>query len=194
MSYGRSGSLWSRSRDWARGLLRGTDVPATIVADPGRTNQGLLALTDVVAHPAANASIDFSGDAPVVVPEVPGIGYDYGLTRAMVMQRVGYRDSTPVQIATTVVQPDVTQQTLSATLPTAESALSSALVMHGIEGQSWSIDAAQLKSIVSVKPDGTAVQVDRAALKRLVKNIAAGINQDATDSVLFVNGVFIYME
>ena len=32
------------------------------------------------------------------------------------------------------------------------------------------------------------MQVDRAALKRLVKNIAAGINQDATDSVLFVNG------
>ena len=57
-----------------------------------------------------------------------------------------------------------------------------------MNGQNWSIDAQQLKSIVSVSSDGTAVTVDRDAVQRLVSGIAESVNRDATDAVLFVNG------
>ncbi|HYP61704.1 MAG TPA: peptidoglycan binding domain-containing protein [Thermomicrobiales bacterium] len=188
MQYGRDGSLWSRSRAWAEGLLSGSDVPAVLTADNSRVDQGLLALTDVVARPATNAWIDFSSDNATVVPEVPGVGYNYGMTRALVMNRVQMRSSAPIVIATTVVQPDVTAQTLTSTLPSAQTAVSSALLLKGMNGQNWSIDAQQLKSIVSVSSDGTAVTVDRDAVQRLVSGIAESVNRDATDAVLFVNG------
>ena len=188
MEYGREGSLWRRSQEWARGLFSGSDLPAVVRADSSRTDQGLLALTDVVAHPATNASIDFSGDAPVVIPEVPGVGYNYGLTRAVILERVQVMSAEPVEIATSSVQPDVTAQTLSSTLPSAESALADALVLNGLDGMRWTIDAQQLKSIVSISGDGTALTVDRDALDRLVTGIAEAINKDARDAVLLVNG------
>jgi vancomycin resistance protein YoaR len=188
MRYGRDGSLWSRSRAWARGLLRGSDVSAAVTIDNRRVDQGLLALTDVVARPATNAWIDFSGDRPKVVPEVPGVGYNYGMTRLAVVNRVQSRSSQPVDIATTVVQPDVTAQTLSTTLPSAQSALSNALVLQGLNGQSWSIDAQQLKSIVSTSADGTAITVDRDAVTRMVSGIADAINTKSSDAQLFIDG------
>jgi vancomycin resistance protein YoaR len=188
MEFGRDGSLWSRSRDWAEGLFGGADVSAVVVADTSRTDEGLLALTEDVAHPPTNASIDFSGEAAVIVPEVPGIGYDYGTTKVRVLDRVSSRSYASVEIATTVVQPDVTADKVAATLPSAETALGNALVLRGLDGQRWTLDSAQLKSIISIRPDGSGIQVDREALKRLVNGIAESVNQDPTDAALFVNG------
>jgi vancomycin resistance protein YoaR len=188
MNYGRDGSLWDRSRAWAEGLVTGSDVPAVVIADSNRTDKGLLALTDVVARPAINAWIDFSGDQPSVVPEVPGVGYDYGQTRAMVEHRIEHRSTAPVEIATSTVQPEITSQTLASTLPSAQSALADALVIRGIGGQSWTIDAQQLKSIVSINSDGTAITVDKDAIKRMVTGIAESVDQASQDAALFVNG------
>lgn len=188
MRYGREGSLWARSREWAKGLVSGSDLPAAIVADAGRTDQGLLALTDVVARPAINAWINFSGDDPVVVPEVPGVGYDYGQTRALVTNRVEHRSTEPIAIATTVVQPEISAQTLAATLPSAQAALANAFVIQGNGGQSWTIDAQQLKSIVSVNAEGTGLTVDRDAVQRMVGGIAEAIDQSSRDATLFVDG------
>jgi vancomycin resistance protein YoaR len=188
MAYGRDGSLWARSRDWARGLFGGADVSAVVLADSGRVDEGLLALTEDVAHPPTNASIDFSGDAAVIVPEVPGIGYDYGSTKIRVLERVGSRSYDPLAIVTTVVRPDVTAENLAATLPSAESALGNALVLRGLDGQRWTVDPAQLKAVISIRTDGSGIQVDRSALARLVDDIAAAINRDSVDAGLFVNG------
>ncbi len=188
MQYGREGSIWNRSRDWVSALFSGSDVAASVTVDPVRTDEGLLALTDVVAHPPTNASIDFSGTEPSLVPEVPGIGYDYGLTRAMVVQRIQHRSSQPVEIATTVLQPDVTAETLAATLPSAQTAIGNAIVLRGVQGQKWTLDQQQLKSIVSVSSDGSSIDVNRAALEQMVASIGESIAQDSSNAVLFVNG------
>ena len=187
MRYGREGSLWDRSRAWAKGLFTGSDVSAVVIADSSRVDQGLLALTDVVARPATNAWIDFSADEPVVVPEIPGVGYDYGQTRAQVTDRIQNRSTTPVQIATTTVQPEITAQTLASTLPSAQSALANAFVVRGLDGQAWTIDAQQLKSIVSINSDGTALTVDRDAVERMVAGIADAIDSDSRDAALYVS-------
>ena len=188
MRYGRDGSLWNRSRAWADGLISGSDVPAVVLADSRRIDAGLLALTNVVARPATNAWIDFAGKEPVVIPEILGVGYDYGLTKAMVMDRVTSRSDDSVDIAVTVLQPDVTQQTISATLPSAQTALANALVLRGLNGQSWTVDQEQLKSIVSISADGTSVGVNRDAIKRMLSSIAENVYRDPSDAVLFVNG------
>lgn len=188
MHYGRDGSIWKRSRDWVSALFGGSNVPASVTVDPVRTDEGLLALTSVVAHPPTNASIDFSGTEPTVIPEVPGIGYDYGLTRAIVIQRIERRSAEPVELATTILQPDLTAATLAATLPSAQTALGNAVVLRGVSGQRWTLDQQQLKSIVSVSSDGNSIIVNRDALTQMVSGIGESIAQDSSNAVLFVNG------
>ena len=188
MRFGREGSLWSRSQDWASGIFGGTTVDAAIEEDATTSDRGLLALTEAVARPAVNASIDFGSDAPTIVPEVLGVGYDVGATKAVLLHRVSGRSGEPIPVATTVLQPEVTTAVLEQTLPSTQSALASALVVRGIEGRTWTVDQAQLRAIVSVSPDGASVNVDRAAIAEMVSGIAEAIERPAVDAVLFVDG------
>lgn len=186
--YGRDGSLWGRSRDWVEALFSGADVPASVTVDPVRTDAGLLALTEVVAYPPTNASIDLSGDEPSIVPEVSGQGYDYGATRALVLDRIAHQSAEPVEVITTVINADVTELTLAATLPSARTALGAAFTVTGLNGQRWILDQQQLKAIVSVSPDGSGVTVNRVALEQMVVTVNDEIRQDSSNAVLFING------
>ena len=188
MAVGREGSIWHRSQVWADGLLGGADLQAAMLPDSTLTDRGLLGLTESVARPAVNASIDLSSETPAIVPEVPGVGYDVGVTRALVLQRVTHRSSEPVAVATTALQPEVTVAILEQTLPSTQTALSNALVVRGVEGRSWTVDQGQLRALVSVSADGTSINVDRAAIEQMVANIAGAIERPAVDAVLFVNG------
>jgi vancomycin resistance protein YoaR len=188
LAYGRTGSWWHRSQAWARGLFSGHDVPATVASSGDLTNASLISLTPDVAKAPANASIDFSDAAPSVIPDVPGVGFDYGATRAAILDRVARQSYQPVFIATTVLTADVTEATLNQTLPTAQKAVAGALSITGLSGMSWSLDQAQLKSLVSVSADGTTVVVNRDALKKLVDGIASSVERPSKDAILLVDG------
>ncbi|HQY31365.1 MAG TPA: peptidoglycan binding domain-containing protein, partial [Thermomicrobiales bacterium] len=187
MAYGRDGSLWTRSQDWARALLRGSNVPAVIVPTTGTTDAALLTLTPNVARAPANASLDLSGDEPAVVPDIPGVGFDYGTTRAMIIDRVAQQSYVPVPLATTTLNADVSAATLSQTLPSVQTAASTALSISGVDGTTWSLDQAQLKSLISVSADGTSVTVNQDAITQLVSSIAKSLEHESSDATLFVD-------
>jgi len=188
MQYGRSGSIWHRSQDWAKGLFGGTNLNGTVVSSGAQTDAALLALTPDVARAPANASMDFSGSAPSVVPDIPGIGFDYGMTKATLIDRVRHQSLAPVQIATTTLLAEVTTDTINQTLPNAQTALSNALTIKGVGNGIWSLDQTQLKALISVSADGTTLTVNKEALTQLVGGIASSIEQPTKDAVLLVNG------
>src|SRR4051794_39151934 len=55
MQYGRGGSIWHRSQQWARGLFGGTDLGSAVVSGGSQTDAALLALTPNIARAPANA-------------------------------------------------------------------------------------------------------------------------------------------
>ncbi len=185
-TYGREGSLWSRSQDWARGLFGGADLDAVVTPNQSVTDAALLTLTPDVARAPTNASIDWSGDAPVVVPDIPGVGFDYGTTRYELMNRVAEQSYAPVALATAPIAADISSETIASTLPSAQAATASALTITGVEGRSWSLDQNQLKSLVSLNSDGTALSLNKDAVAQFVHTIADGIERPATNAELFV--------
>jgi len=186
LEYGRTGSLWSRSQDWARGLFGGTDLTAVVNPDSQVTDTALLTLTADVARSPRNATIDWSGDQPVVVPDIPGVGYDYGTTRSLLMSRIASQSFAPVAIVTTQLGADVTSDALAATLPSAEAITASALTITGAEGKSWSLDQNQMKSLISLGADGTTLAVNSDAIGKFVHGIADGVERPSSDAELFV--------
>ena len=186
MGVGRSGSVWERSQCWTGGLLSGTDVPAVVGIDDRRANAALSALTAEVAVAPRDATLDMAAAEPAVVAEVAGVGFDLGLTKAVMVQRVTARSSEPLPIYTAPVAPSVTSAQLETSLATARGAVDSALTVTGVEGRSWTISDAQLRTVVRISRDG-AVSVDEAAVKRLVKDLTSQSNHDAVDARLSVD-------
>ena len=186
MDIGRSGSLWGRSQRWAGSLLRGVDVPAVVTVDDARADASLSALTAEVAVAPVDARLDMTADEPTLVQEVAGVGFDLGLTKGVLAQRVAERSSDPLPIYTVAVQPSVTTAALEPALATTRGAVDSALVLRGVDGQAWTISEGQLRTVVRVSPDG-AVSVDADAVRGLVKDLAKRSNHDAVDARLYVD-------
>lgn len=186
MEVGRSGSLWERSQRWAGSLLRGVDIPAVVAIDDALADRALSALTADVAVAPVDASLDMTATEPTLVPEVAGVGFDIGLTKAVLAQRVTSRSGELVPIFTVAVQPGITTATLEPALTTARGAVDSALTLTGVDGQAWSISDGQLRTVVRVTPDG-AVSVDEPAVKQFVKDLATQTNHEAVDARLYVD-------
>ena len=186
MGIGRSGSLWGRSQRWAGSLLRGTDVHAVVTVDDARADATLSALTAEVAVAPVDARLDMAAEEPALVQEVPGLGFDLGLTKGVLAQRVAERSSDPVPIYTVAVLPSVTTAALEPALATTRGAVDAALLLRGVDGQAWTISEEQLRTVVRVSADG-AVSVDAEAVRSLVKDLANRSNHDAVDARLYAD-------
>ena len=188
MDYGRQGSLWSRSQDWAQGLFGQSELAAVVVPSGQATDAALLALTPDVALAPTNASIDLSGSAPTIVPDVPGVGFDYGTTRSQIMYRVSTQSSAPVAIATTRLDAPITSETLKGAASSAQTATASGISIEGLNGQAWALDQNQIKGLVTISADGSTIVVNHDAVSGMVNNIAKSLETKSKDADLFVNG------
>ena len=139
MEIGRAGSLWTRSQRWTSSLLRGADIPAAVTIDDARADRVLSSLTADVAVAPVDASLDMTAEEPALVQEVPGVGFDIGLTKGVLAQRVAKRSPDPRPIYTVAVQPGVTTASLEPALTTARGAVDEALMVSGVDGQAWAI-------------------------------------------------------
>ena len=171
---------WIVMGGMGRGLFSGHDVPATSVSSGDLTNASLISLTPDVDKAPANASIDFSEAAASLFRTCP---VSASTTRLPAPRWGGalpasldchHRDTA-----------DVTEATLNKTLPTAPKGGCRRHVDRGLSGMSWSLDQAQLKSLVSVSADGTTVVVNRDALKA-VDGIASSVERHSKDAILLV--------
>lgn len=188
---GRTGSLWDRSRDWARGLVSGIAVTPLIAVDTDALNRQLEPIAAAVSRPPSDASINMSDAAePILVADIPGVVFDYQANQAAIMDHLTSFASGPISLVSHVQPAAVASESLIPSLDVARTAVSAPLTITAPEG-AWHIPTADLKHVVTVDPGTGALNVDRRSLQTLVEGLAPSINREAVDAGLTVdaNGV-----
>jgi vancomycin resistance protein YoaR len=179
--FGRGGSWWSRTQDWARAVIHGHDSRVAVNVDTQRLDDAIAALAPSVTKAAVDASIDFSAESgPVINPDIPGIALDVTTTRESVLALLAEMSYQPVQMTTPAVAASVTAESLQPSLANANQVVSVPLVVEAI-GKQWGVTTEDLKRIASIGTDGS-VSINRNAIDSLVKNIAAEIERPARNA------------
>jgi vancomycin resistance protein YoaR len=188
LAFGRSGSIWSRTQDWARAILRGNSLPAILTVDHAKFEPALQAIAPSVARPPSSAYIDVtSGSEPEIVSEVPGVAFDLGSTSTLLLNEVAHHGTATLPIVAPTIEPDVRKDELAPQLAEVQSAVGATLVLSGVD-QFWAVQPDDLKRIVATSGPGQPVVVNREALQELVRSIAKSIEHPAVNAVLQVNG------
>ena len=184
---GREGSLWGRSRAWARGLAQGTTVAPRITVDQGRLEARLREIAPAVVRAPVDARVDVdAAGRAAVLPEAAGVGLDVAGTAARMMGRFATLGRDPVLVATASVPPAVTADVLAPSLPSVQAAVDAPLVLAAAEGN-WAVAPDDLRKIVGVSGADGAIAVDAAPLEVLVEEIADQIDRPATDAGIRVD-------
>ncbi len=185
-AFGRGGFWWGRSRAWARAIVHGRDLLLVANVNQDRLDALLAEMGSVVTRPASDASIAMAGsNGPRIVPESAGLAVDLEATRRAVVNRLRRLSHEPVTLATSPVLPEVTSADLQDELVVARSVVGNAFVVTGLD-RSWEVTPDELTRMVSVEP-GNVVEVDREAVKSLVRNIAAEVEQPSIDASIEVD-------
>jgi vancomycin resistance protein YoaR len=184
LAFGRSGSIWGRSQIWTRAMLRGHDLPAVLLVDEAALDRAMNELAPEIARPPVNAYIDIaSSGEPEVITEVPGIAFDIGTTTSALVAHVSTMGAEPIAVSAPPIQPDVKKEDLAPQLAEVQAAVGSTLVISGLD-QHWAIRQDDLKRIVTVPGPGQPVEINRDAVKTLVRGIARNIEHEAVDAAL----------
>jgi vancomycin resistance protein YoaR len=184
-AFGREGFWWGRTRAWARAAVHGRELLLTVNIDRDRLDALLTQMGSAVTRPASDASIAMSGpDGPQIVPESAGVALDLEVTRRAVVDRLRRLSHEPVTLATAPVEPAVIGADLQDELDVARSVVGRSFVVSGLD-RSWDLSPDDLTQIVSVE-SGNVVEVDREAVKTLVRDILAEIEQPSIDASIDV--------
>lgn len=184
---GRSGSIWDRSRQWARGLVAGTEISPRITVDPGTLAGQLEPIAAAISRTPTNASINMSDAAePILVADIPGVAFDGPVNQAAIMAHLNRFSSGPIALVSHVQPAAISAASLIPSLDDARTAVAAPLTITAPEG-SWHIPTADLKQVVTVDASTGDLLVDRRSLQTLVEGLAGAINRDAVDAALTVN-------
>jgi vancomycin resistance protein YoaR len=185
-AFGRGGFWWGRTRAWARAVVHGHALLLAVNIDQSPLDALLTEMGSAVTRPASDASIAMSGsDGPHIVPESAGVALDLEATHLAIVDRLRRLSHEPVTLATVPVAPTVTSADLQDELVVARSVVGNAFVVTGLD-RSWDVTPDELEQMVSVE-SGNVVEVDREAVKTLVRNIAAEIEQPSIDASIEVD-------
>ncbi len=185
--YGRSGSIWSRTQQWAGALLHGHRIPMQLDLDLAKIDATLQgAANQLVRDPqAAYLSYDESGNA-TIVPELPGISFDTEATRQAIIARVRDRSSEPVTLVTSIQQADTVAEDLESGLSQIQSVMQAPLEITGLDA-SWKIEPDQMQALLSYKKGDETIIVDRTGVAAFVDQIADSVDQTAKDAGITVD-------
>lgn len=185
--YGRSGSIWTRTQQWAGALLHGHKVPIQLDLDYDKIDATLQgAATQLVRDPqAAYLTYDEAG-AATIVPELPGISFDTKATRQAIIARVLGQSSEPVTLVTSIQQADTVAEDLESGLAQIQTIMGSSLEITGLD-TGWSIGPDQMQALLSYKKGDAAIAVDRAGVEAFVAEIAHSVDKSAADAGITVD-------
>ena len=181
LSYGREGSVWERSSDWARGLLRGVSLSPHIVIDSQALDGQLRTISSEIDREPENASVEMGATGgPELVADTDGLSLVIDESRHSMITQFARLSTDTIQLPTAVVQADITATSLTDGVPAAQQAVSAPLVLASAE-QSWTVPPDALKEIVSVDASG-ALAVDRDALGEIIASAASEVDREAVNT------------
>ncbi len=179
--YGREGSFWERSSDWARGLLRGLSLSPRISIEEELLDRVLSQIAVEIDRSPSEAFVDMeTTGGPTLVADVAGQQLDRNASHAALASQVRQLASGTLTLPIEVVPASVAAADLTPGLPGAQAAVSAPFVLTSAEG-SWTIPVETLRSLVSVDTAGV-VAVDEAALRTFVSNVAAEVDRPSTNT------------
>jgi vancomycin resistance protein YoaR len=188
MAWGREGSVWDRSRAWARALMHGVAVAPMIDLDSDSARNRITAFASDIVRSPVDATLTFDrGGVPEIVPDVPGIRLDYAATESMLAARIAGFATDPVPIVTHEHPADVTAASLAPSLPEANAAVDAPLILSAGDA-TWHVPAADLRPLIAIDPETSAVNIDRRPLAALMEQLAAEVDHPAADAGITVDG------
>jgi vancomycin resistance protein YoaR len=187
MAYGRDGSVIADSRQWARSLVRGVELPIALDLDPAAANIALNRIALQVVRLPADARLDFPADGSVaIVPDRPGIAIDTSATLSAFANTVGRLESGPVPLAVTFEQAARSASDLAPALGAAQ-ALAGKPIVVSSDDQRWHLPASGLADVLTVEQGGAALGVNRPAIEGMVRTIAGQVNRPLADARVIVD-------
>ena len=183
---GRHGSLWQRTQTWMIGLRGGITAVPKIQVDRGKLEQQLVAISGEVDRDPVDARVDLSSGSAVLEPEVDGRSLDVAGSSSRVLATMSRLAVGPVPLVTTTTTPGVTADSLRASVPQAQEAISSPFTLTAQDG-TWSLDSEQLNQLVAVDPATATVTVDRDAAHGFVEGVARDVDTPAANAGITVS-------
>jgi vancomycin resistance protein YoaR len=186
-NYGRDGSFFERSGRWFNAIISGRESPIQVTYDEANLDATLLSIAPSIIRPAIDADVQFNAEGqPEIVPELPGRGFDLVATRQQLIQNMAALSTNPVEIVSPIIQANVVVGDLESGLAQTASAVSSPLVIHGVD-TNWAMSQEDIRKIVNVGGDTQKLIVDREAVQAFVESIAAASDREARDAGIEVN-------
>jgi len=186
-AHGRDGSLWDRSQRWARGLLHGGEIPATVRVDEAKLNAYLRRIApEIVFNPTDAYVLMNPGGEPEVVPESDGLSLDLTTSAGRIGDRIARFTTEPIALATNVAPPSVTAAGLALGLDDARAAVDAPLTLVAGERR-WTVSADELKRVVSVTGNDGALTIAREPLASLVATVAGDLDVQGRDAAIGVD-------
>lgn len=186
-AFGRDGSIWERSRQWARAMLSGTEIAPVITVDGAALARTLDPIAASVTREPVDAWINMSdASEPLLVADLPGVSFDYAANQAAILDNVVNLSSEPITLASRVEPAAVPSEALIPSLEQARASVAEPLTISAPEG-TWHIPTSDLRYVVSVNSTTGEVLVNRDSIRALVEGLAPSINRDAVNASLTVD-------
>jgi vancomycin resistance protein YoaR len=203
VNFGRTGSLLDRLHAQARALLGRPTNFAVYNYDDASLVPYLTQLNDNLATPVEDASLTFDNGQAQVTPSQAGTRLDLGLLEQLINDRLATTDSNDTVTAPVYqLQPNLTTGPLRAASGQITSYLASPITLS-YNGSDRIIDQQTLISWLNVgsstskpflqtlklqdvypPPPSASITLDHSAVQAYVKNLAAGIDQNAQNAQL----------
>jgi vancomycin resistance protein YoaR len=203
INFGRTGSLLDRLHAQARALLGRTTSFAVYDYDDNSLVPYLTQLDDNLVTPVQDASLSFDNGQAQVTPSQAGTRLDLGRLEQLINERLASTDSSDTVTAPIYqLQPNLTTDPLRAASGQITTYLASPITLS-YNGSDRIIDqqtliswldvgsAAHLPFLQTLKlndlyppPPAASITLDHSAVQAYVKNLAAGIDQNAQNAQL----------
>jgi len=179
--YGRDGSFWERSGNWARGLLHGATLSPFVTIDASQLDPLVSRIAADVDIAPSDAFVEMNTNGqPTLIADISGQVLLQMDSRNLIVTAMSGLSPDAVQLPIAVESADVAATVLSGGLPGAQAAVSAPLVLTSAEG-SWTIPVETLRMLVSVRDDG-ALAVDEDAIGLIVADAATEVDRSAVNT------------
>ena len=155
--YGRSGNLWTDSRDWLTTLGGGHDIPVAFTLNDQAVVAALQQISPAVTRAARDAAYDTDASGNLVVtPSASGVGIDVPATLRGVRESIGSLGLEPVDVVTVETHPMVTEADLRSGLDQAQDLAGGPFTLEHGEAR-WEIPGEALRGMLAVEKQGKRV-------------------------------------
>ena len=185
LEVGHAGNLWTQSHDWLTTLSSGDDVPLAYTLNDQAAYTALQGLAGSVTRAAQNAGYVFTSDGTLAVdPGKEGVAIDVAATVRSIHDSVASLSSSPIEVKTVPVKPEIDANALQPGLKQANDMVSAPFVLAD-HGTKWAISPDTLREMLVVSSSSSgkdSVGLSSSALESYIAQIADKVHTNGQNA------------